>query len=138
MIAYVDTSALLRLILREAGALDEIRRAEGLVSSELVVVESSRTLDRLRLANRLTMREAARAAGAVGEWLEAFDLVLLKPAVLSRAGQPLPLPLGTLDAVHLVSALIWQERRNRPLVMATHDDALAGAAQAFGMHVIGA
>ena len=36
MTAYIDTSALLRLVLREAGALAELRSFDELVSSELI------------------------------------------------------------------------------------------------------
>src|SRR5678815_3702734 len=43
--------------------------------------------------------------------------------VLARASQPLPTPLGTLDAIHLASALLWQEKERKELVMATHDTA---------------
>ena len=110
MIAYVDTSALLRLVLREAEALDELRSYERLVSSELIAVESCRTIDRLRLQGSLTTEEAAVRLKVVTEWLEAIDLVLLRPAVLSRASDPLPTPLGTLDALHLATALIWRDR----------------------------
>ena len=54
MTAYIDTSALLRIVLREAGALDDLRSYDGLVSSELIVVESMRTIDRLRWQGSLT------------------------------------------------------------------------------------
>jgi hypothetical protein len=37
VIAYLDTSALLKLVLREPGALDELRSCDALVSSELIV-----------------------------------------------------------------------------------------------------
>jgi len=56
---------------------------------------------------------------------------------LRRAAQPMPIPLGTLDAVHLATALLWQETRDEDLVLATHDRALALAARASGLHVIG-
>ena len=49
MTAYVDTSALPRIVLREPGALDDLRAYEALVSSELIAVESARTIDRLRI-----------------------------------------------------------------------------------------
>ena len=137
MNGYIDTSALLRLVLREAGALDELRSYDNLVSSELIAVESCRTIDRLRLRGSLTTEEAAVRLRAVREWLEAIDLVLLRPRVLSRASEPLPTPLGTLDAVHLATALIWRDRTGAALVMATHDSALGLAAQAFGFEVRG-
>jgi predicted nucleic acid-binding protein len=136
--AYVDSSALLRLILREPDALAKLRSFTGLVASELIAVESYRTLDRLRLGGSLSTGEAAVRGRAVTDWLEAFDLVLLRPAVLTRAGEPLPTPLGTLDAIHLASALVWRERMGEPLIVATHDVALAAAARAFKFEVIGA
>lgn len=137
MIAYIDTSALLRLVLREPGALDELRSCEALVSSEIIAVESRRTIDRLRLQGALTTEEAAERSRAVADWLEAIDLVLLRPPVLSRASDPLPTPLGTLDAIHLVTALIWRERMAPLPVVATHDAALGVAARAFGFEVRG-
>jgi predicted nucleic acid-binding protein len=134
---YIDTSALLRLVLREAGALDELRSYDSLVSSELIAVESCRTIDRLRQHGSLTTEEAADRRRVVAEWLEAIDLVLLRPPVLSRASEPLPIPLGTLDAVHLATALIWRDRMGFSLIVATHDTALGLAARVFGFEVRG-
>jgi predicted nucleic acid-binding protein len=137
VIAYLDTSALLRLVLRESGALEELRSFEGLVSSELLAVESLRTLDRLRLQGALSADEAASRRRTVTEWLEAVDLVLLRPPVLARASEPLPTPMGTLDSLHLATALVWRERTHRAFVMATHDRDLGLAARSFGIDVLG-
>jgi predicted nucleic acid-binding protein len=138
VIAYLDSSALLRLVLREPGALEQLRTAETLVSSELLAVECPRTIDRLRLHGALSLEEAAARRGAVAEWLEAVDLVLLQRSVLSRASEPLPTPIGTLDALHLATALLWREQTGKDLVMATHDGGLALAARAFGIETLGA
>jgi predicted nucleic acid-binding protein len=137
VIAYLDTSALLRLVLGEPGALEELLSVEALVSSELLAVESSRTIDRLRLQGSLTAEEAASRRATVTEWLEAVDLVLLRRPVLVRASEPFPTPLGTLDALHLATALIWQDRNSQALVMATHDESLALAARSFSMELVG-
>ena len=137
MTAYVDTSVLLRVVLREPTALDELRSYKALVSSELISVESCRTIDRLRLGGFLTIEEAAERLTIVTEWLEAIDLVLLRPAVLARASDPLPTPLGTLDALHLATALVWRDRMGALPVMATHDAALGLAARSFGFGVVG-
>lgn len=137
MIAYIDTSALLRVVLREPGALDDLRSYDGLVSSELIAVESARTIDRLRLQGSLTTDEAAIRLRAVSEWLEAIDLVLLRPPVLSRASEPMPMLLGTLDTIHLATALIWRDRMGALPTMATHDAALGLAARTFGFDVRG-
>ena len=85
MIAYLDTSVLLRFVLGEPGPLADLRSSEALVSSELLAVESLRTIDRLRLRGALTVEEAASRRATVTEWLEAVDLVLLQRPVLARA-----------------------------------------------------
>jgi predicted nucleic acid-binding protein len=74
---------------------------------------------------------------AVTEWLDAIDLVLVRAPVLRRASEPLPTPLGTLDAIHLATALIWRERMGALPTIATHDTALGLAARTFGFDVRG-
>jgi predicted nucleic acid-binding protein len=138
VIAYLDTSVLLRLVLREPGALEDLRSCEALVSSELLVVESLRTVDRLRLQGMLSAEEAASRRATVTDWVEAVDLVLLQRPILARASEPFPTALGTLDALHLATALVWSDRMRQTLVMATHDGGLALAARSFGMDVLGA
>ena len=137
MTAYIDTSALLRIVLREPGALDDLRSYDALVSSELIAVESARTIDRLRLQGSLTTEEAAGRLRTIADWLEGIDLVLVRPAILSRASDPLPTPLGTLDALHLATALIWRDRMGALPIMVTHDFALGLTARAFGFEVRG-
>ena len=137
MIAYLDTSALLRLVLREPGALEQLRSCDALVSSELLAVEALRTVDRLRLQGSLSPEEAASRRAIVTDWLEAVDLVLLQRSILARASEPFPTALGTLDALHLATALVWRDRTQQSLVMATHDSGLGLAARSFGMQVVG-
>jgi predicted nucleic acid-binding protein len=137
VIAYVDTSALLRVALREAGALDDLRTYDGLVSSELIAVESARTIDRLRHQGALTMDEAAKRIALMNDWLEAVDLVLVRPPILSRASEPMPMPIGTLDAIHLATALLWRDRIGPLPQLVTHYAALGAAARGFGFDVRG-
>lgn len=103
----------------------------------LAKIESLRTLDRLRLRTRLADPEVARSRATILQLLDSFELVELDAMVLDRASQPLPTELGTLDATHLATALLWQEASNARLVVATHDHALAMAAQAHGFKVLG-
>jgi predicted nucleic acid-binding protein len=137
VIAYIDTSALLRIVLREPGALDDLRMYDGLVSSELIAIESARTIDRLRIQGALTSAEAPKRIAAANAWLEAVDLVLVRPPVLSRASEPMPMPIGTLDAIHLATALIWRDRFGPLPQIVTHAATLGAAARAFGFDVRG-
>jgi predicted nucleic acid-binding protein len=137
VIAYLDSSVILRIVLGQSNALKEWRTIERPVASALVEVECLRTLDRLRRAEGLHDREIAMRREAVFRLVEAMEIIEPTRVVLARAAQPLPTALGTLDAIHLASALLWKEREGTDLVMATHDTALAMAAQASGLRVIG-
>ena len=105
--------------------------------SALVETECLRTLDRLRLQEGTPEAQWAFRREAVYRLLETVEVVELTREVLSRAAQPLPVALGTLDAIHLATALLWSERSGSPLFMATHDAALGLAARAVGLRVIG-
>ena len=137
MTAYVDTSVLLRVALGHADALPEWRQIDRGVTSVLARVEGLRTLDRLRLRVRLADAEVARRRAIILQLLDSLELVEVDSLVLDRAAQPQPTELGTLDAIHLATALLWRETAHAELVMASHDVALATAAQAHGFRVVG-
>jgi len=132
---YVDTSVLLRVVLGEPKRLRAWGRIVKPASSELIRVECSRTLDRARLARRLADDEVADKREAVEALLTAFDLVTLDRRILRRAAEPLPTTLGSLDAIHLASAMALRSRVPE-LRLATHDEALALAARALGFTVL--
>ena len=138
MIAYVDASVLLRVVMRQPNSLREWGQIERGVSSALIVTESLRTLDRLRLRAQLSDAEIAMRRGAVLAVIASLELIEIDETVLDRAAQPMPTELGTLDAIHLASALLWREASGRDLAMATHDRALALGAQAHGLRILGA
>lgn len=137
MNAYLDSSVILRLVLGQRGRLKEWRRIREGVASALVEVECLRTLDRLRLREGIDDDQIAARREAVFRLLERVHVVEPAGPVLSRASQPFPVPLGTLDAIHLATALLWREGRTADLVMATHDEALGLAARSCGLRVVG-
>ena len=138
MIAYVDASVLLRIVLGQREKLKQWKSIESGVGSAIVEVECLRTLDRFRLRTGLSDRELAARREVVFRLTREMEIVEPTGVVLDRASQPFPTPLGTLDAIHLATALLWRERGARELVMATHDTALGTAARACGLTVIGA
>ncbi len=137
MIAYLDSSVVLRVVLGQRGSLREWKAVETGVASAILEVECLRTLDRLRLLEGIAEREIARRRETVYRILEALTVIEPTRPVLARAAQPFPVVLGTLDAIHLATALLWRERADVDLVMATHDAALGLAARAVGFRVIG-
>jgi uncharacterized protein len=137
VIAYLDSSVLVRKVLGQAGALREWSSVRTGVASALVETECLRTLDRLRLRAGLSDPELARRRETMFRLIERIEVVEVTAPVLARAAQPLPTELGTLDAIHLATALLWREQSGGDLVMATHDTALATAARASGLPVVG-
>jgi hypothetical protein len=49
----------------------------------------------------------------------------------------MPTELGTLDAIHLATSLLWKETTATQITMATHDEALGLGAKAHGLSVVG-
>jgi predicted nucleic acid-binding protein len=137
VIAYIDASVLLRVGLGQPDSLPEWSSIDRGVASALISVESLRTLDRLRLRLKLADAEIAKQRAKILELLATLEIVEVDSVVLDRAAQPMPTEVGTLDAIHLATALLWREMTGENLTVATHDGALATAAQAHGFPVVG-
>jgi predicted nucleic acid-binding protein len=137
VIAYVDSSVVLRVVLGQRGRLEDWSAIDRAVASALIEVECLRTLDRFRLAHQLTEAELVRYRVATYRLIEEIDLVEITRPVLSRASQPFATSLGTLDAIHLATAILWRDQTSESLMLATHDGALALAARSHGFKVIG-
>lgn len=137
MIAYVDASVLLRVALGQPDQLAEWRQIDQAIASALVLTESLRTLDRVRLRAKLSDNELAKRRGTILSLIGSMELVEVDAVVLERAAQPMPTEIGTLDAIHLATALLWKDMTGADLVMATHDAALGLGAHAHGLAVVG-
>ena len=125
------------MVLGQPDRLTEWKTLRIGVASAIVEVECLRTLDRLKIREEIADSAIAACREAVFRLIEEIEIVEPTRVVLARASQPLPTPLGTLDAIHLATAMLWQEKERKQLVMATHDTALAIAARACGLRVAG-
>ena len=121
---YLDTSeALAHLVAEDRRPPPELW-AEELVSSRLLEYE---------LWTRLNAQKLDRSHGDLARlllsrlaWLE------LRPAVLERALHPFPVPVRTLDALHLASVSFLREH-GKDVTLATYDARMAEAAGAMGI-----
>jgi predicted nucleic acid-binding protein len=134
--AYVDSSVILRLILGEPGSLSTWGQVQRALSSELTRLECLRTIDRARLRLSLVDHEVARLRADVLDLTSKMTLVDLDRTVLSRASEPFPTSLRSLDAIHLASADLSRGQVDG-LRFATHDVELATAALSLGFDVDG-
>lgn len=121
---YLDTSVALAHLLAEDRRPPEALWQEELVSSRLLEYE---------LWTRLHGRELARSHGDMARLLLArLAWLELRPAVLDRALHPFPVPVRTLDALHLAAVAFLRER-GREVRLATYDEGMAAAAEAMGV-----
>jgi len=132
--AYVDSSVILRGLLRDPGALGELDDWD-LVVSDLVEVEALRTLYRVYSEGLLSDDDLGARIAELREGLTRLEQLPITKSVLKRAGGYFPGNLKALDAIHLATALLWSEQFGEDIVMITHDRQLAKVARASGLEV---
>jgi predicted nucleic acid-binding protein len=136
MIAYVDSSVLIRVQLNQKNKLKKFGSISRAISSKLIRYETLRTFDRLRVLNQLDQDNYINAVEDFQNVIGAFELVEISEPVLDRVSGSYPVPIGTLDAIHLASAQVWRDH-NQSLVFLTHDKTLEKAASVAGFEVLG-
>lgn len=135
MKVYVDSSVVLRRLLREPGAFERWSDWEWVATSELMHVEVHRAINRLRLTRSLGDEEVAQAVAVFRSLTRALEMIPVRTQILERAASAFPTVVGTLDAIHIASALLWVEAHKVALVFLTHDEQQARAAMACGLEV---
>lgn len=126
--AYLDSSALLKLVLaeRESAALRAALTAwPDWVTSQLAAVECQRAVRRVGHDTSLAARMTHVLASCTMLRLDESTLRLAE-----RVGQP---QLRSLDAIHLAAALSMGDH---PAAFVTYDERLAAAARACNLTVI--
>lgn len=127
MAFYVDTSALVKLVVAEPET-DALRSwitavESGLVASDLVRTE-------LQRAVRRAVPDRALLAQQV---LDSLTLIGVRASLFSQAGRLGPPGLRSLDAIHLAVALDLGDDLD---AMVTYDARLSEAAAANGVAVV--
>lgn len=137
MRVYVDSSVVLRYILSEDTALFAIRSSDLAGSSDLLVIECQRVLQRERLQGNLDDAQFVESVALLQTVVDHLYLIELREAVKRRAAGPFPTVIGTLDAIHLASALLWAETRpSTEFAILSYDRQLSRCAQSMGMGLL--
>lgn len=126
----------MRALLGDGLTLPQWGRFEVSFTSGIFQVEARRTLDRLRVTQAFGDYDVASAMFKLLQIEQSLSMVDVTAAVLERASRPMPTSVGTLDAIHLATALILREAVP-DLVFATHDRQQAIGARALEFEVIG-
>lgn len=137
MIGYVDSSVFLRVLLNQKNSLKQFRELTRPVASLLLKAEVLRTVDRLRLGEQIDEDQFVSLTVQAYEAFASLEFIRLTDTIVSGAGASLPIALGTLDAIHLTSAITWRNSIKVELTFMTHDERLGKAARASGFVVLG-
>ena len=123
---YLDTSVALAHLFGETRTPAPASWQEHLVASRLLEYE---------LWTRLHARRLAEAHGDQARALiTRIALIELVQPVLARALEPFPIPVRTLDALHLAS-LEFLRTRGQNIALASYDERLVEAARTLGIAV---
>ena len=133
---YVETSALLRVLLDGDEALRPELSGEGLVTSALTFLEAARAISRARRERRLDAKEAREAERQLSAFERSCDIIALEDEVLRRAREDFPVePVRSLDAIHLASICLLDDELGG-LDVASSDDRVRGNASALGFVLV--
>jgi predicted nucleic acid-binding protein len=125
-VIYLDSSVALAQLLNEPRVVSSSVWNAELVSSRLLEFE---------VWTRLNKGHLERSHEAVAqELLDGILLLDMSTPVLARALRPFPLPIRTLDALHLAS-MEFLRSQGEALELASFDRRLVAAAQALGFPV---
>jgi uncharacterized protein len=132
-ILYVDTSALLKLLVREAESdviERELLRWSGLATSIVTEVELPRAVARARADRPDAVIGGSLILQGV---LASATIIDLDSDIIAGAREVSPVHVGALDAIHIASALsLGQELAG----VATYDNRMADALVRAGIGVL--
>lgn len=137
MWAYIDTSIVMRHVLNETNPRVDMGLVEKGFANELLRVEALRTIDRLRLERKWSDEIVAQRIQAMIAIVAPLQEIALQPPILRRAADTFTVAIGTLDALHLATAILVKEQVEHDLLFLTHDRRQGIAAQAAGFEVRG-
>lgn len=121
---YLDTSVALAHLFAEDRVPPASLWTEVLVASRLLEYETW-----VRINSRGLMRSHAEAARQL---LGRIAMLELDPTVLSRALEPIPVQVRTLDALHLAS-LEFLRSQGQSVSLASYDERMLEVARRIGI-----
>jgi predicted nucleic acid-binding protein len=125
-VIYLDSSVVLAQLFAEDRAAPALLEQATLISSRLLEYE---------VWNRIHARGFTWSHGdETRALIDRVTLVDLTPPVLARALAPLPLPMRTLDTLHLAT-IVYLRERGDVIELASYDRRLLAGAQALGVPI---
>ena len=139
MIIYLDTSALLKLYIQETGSEEVVKLLTSVDSSGTNLLTYVEMASAIARAVRMELVFANEAQSTWKDFLADWELLVRLDISVQITKRAATLAwehgLRGYDAIHLASALSWQEAIDTPVVLTTYDRELWAAALKAGMEV---
>jgi len=139
VIVYLDTSSLLKLYLEEEGrqsVIELVRHSVNVAASLVAYAEARSGLARAHDVGRLTVDGYREALEAFEDRWTAAVVVEPSGSLVRWAGDLAAKHLiRGFDAIHLASALAFQDSIGELVTFSAWDDRLLGAARAEGLAI---
>lgn len=133
---YVETSALLRVLLDGDESLRSALSGKGLFTSALTFVEAARAVARAKREHRLDSGQAREAERQLAAFERSCDVIALGDDVLRRAREDFPEePVRSLDAIHLACVRVLDAELGE-FEVASCDDRVRRNAAALGFGLV--
>lgn len=137
MNCYIDSSAVLRNIFNADHAYKEYNQFDKIGSSELLIIECNRVIDRYRLEKLLNDEQIAAAKENLKIIIDGIYIIDMNESVKTRSSNSFPTIIGTLDSIHISTALLWKEFNNvDTITIISHDKQMNTCARALGFKTI--
>jgi predicted nucleic acid-binding protein len=136
--AYFDTSVLVKRYVREAGSkrAAELLRRYRFLSSAIVSLEALSAFSRRKAAGELSERSFDAILSRMRSDRDYWELVEPSAAVLNRSEEMInKAKVRTLDALHIASALMFQDLSGLRVPFITADERQREGAQLVGLQV---
>ncbi|MCK4410774.1 type II toxin-antitoxin system VapC family toxin, partial [Candidatus Bipolaricaulota bacterium] len=134
MILYLDTSALVKLYIEEAGSQEVkamAKRARIVSSSRVAYVEARAGIARKHREGELSKEEYAQLIKDLKQDWDNYFIVEVSESVAKLGGELTGKhPLRGFDAIHLASALLLRNRTRLEVSFSCFDEGLKAAAEA--------
>ncbi len=137
MKCYVDSSVVLRHLLTDDSGFLQTAAYDQVGASELLIIECLRVIERYRLDGSIDDTRTAELRQDLREIVSGMYVFAMTAEVKKRAAESFPTVIGTLDALHLSTALVWRDMDlPEGIVLSTYDTQMATCARALGVPLL--
>lgn len=136
MNCYFDSSAVLSSLLDQSPNFKDWKKVERGFSSAVILIECNRVLDRYRLLNEIDDIELVELKTCLKRFTSSITIFHISPEIVQRASESFPTIVGSLDSIHLSTALEIRENIVKDLIFVSDDKQQTICALALNLETV--